>query len=457
MQDNISTSFHRADASNLTRVPEALSCNVSPEEQYSELSNSHLSPNTEKGAPPSNTAPTNCNQPPSSFIKILRSGVDSLYLSYSGGLFEEQNAVLSALKKTAQSPFEIDHASAMYRHQDHLFNVSDKGAGRHPYVLSDSAYRIQLASPTAKRIPLAYVQIKSDWLAHKGVQDSYDNLTSLVETFGALEDVTKVSRADLFVDFTCDFIFEELLRMAWVCRARQFSDYWNGQTFTGFSFGLGGDISARLYNKTEEIKKSKKDYLKPLWKENGWDEQQDVWRLEFQFKRKVLSEHQVTTVDDLLSRLGSLWIYATTQWLKLTIPSLTDDTKSRWPMHPLWAELVEADWGPYLEAKPKPIRPNTPPTDRYLFEAGLGSLTSFMARENITDIYDANFEYIQKAKAHHSSKTEFTGSDLHTYAFEKAALKARKFNLPFAGFEDKSEQVLIEAKAEAYRKARDGD
>jgi len=457
MQDKKSPVFHQADASNLTRVPEASGCNVGQEEYGNELSNSSVVSRPEKGAPPSNTAPTNCKQPPNSFIKILRSGVDSLYFSYSGVLFDGQNAVLSALKKTAQSPFEIEHASAMYRHQDHLFKVFDKGAGRHPYVLSDSAYRIQLSSPTAKRIPLAYVQVKSGWLAHKGVQNSYDNLTSIIETFGTLEDVTKVSRADLFVDFTCDFLFQDLQRIAWICRAREFRDYWSGSTFTGFTFGLAGDISARLYNKAEEIKKSKKDYLKPLWQENGWDCKQDVWRLEFQFKRKVLSEHQVTTVDDLLSRLGSLWIYATTQWLKLTIPSLTDDTKSRWPMHPLWAELVEADWGPYLKAKPKPIRPNNPPTDRYLFEAGLGSLTSFMARENISDVYDANFEYIQKAKAHHSSKTEFTGSDLHTYAFERAALKARKFNLPFAGFEDKSKQVLIEAKTEAYRKARDGE
>ena len=457
MQHNNSNSFHRADASNQTRVPEAFGLNVSPEEQHSEPSSGNSSPNTEKGAPPSNTAPTNCKQPPSNFIKILRSGVDSLYLSYSGVLFDDQNAVLSELKKTAQSPFEIDHASAIYRHKDHLFKVSDKGAGRHPYVLSDNAYRIQLASPTAKRIPLAYAQVKSDWLAHKGVQNSYNNLTSIVETFGTIEDTPKVSRSDHFIDFTCDFPFEELTRMAWICRAKQFSDYWNGQTFTGFSFGLGGDISARLYNKTEEIKKSKKDYLKPLWKENGWDEQQDVWRLEFQFKRKVLSEHQVTSVDDLLSRLGSLWIYATTQWLKLTVPSLTDDTKSRWPMHPLWAELVEADWGPYLNAQPKPIRPNNPPTDRYLYEAGLGSLTSFMARENIIDIFDANYKYIQQAKTHHSSKTEFTGSDLHTYAYEKAALKARKFNLPFGNQEQKAQDIKVTAQAEAYRKAKNGE
>ncbi|PHR51577.1 hypothetical protein [Cycloclasticus sp.] len=457
MQHKDSPAFHRANFSEQKTASAASALKVGNQEQCYSPSSGTLAPSTKKGAPPSNTAPTNCKQPPSNFIKILRSGVDSLYLSYSGALFDEQNAVLSALKKTAQSPFEIDHASAMYRHQNHLFKVSDKGAGRHPYVLSDNAYRIQLASPTAKRIPLAYAQVKSDWLAHKGVQNSFDNLTSIIEILGTIDDSPKVSRSDHFVDFTCNFAFEKLLRMAWVCRARQFCDYWNGQTFTGFSFGLGGDISARLYNKTEEIKKSKKDYLKPLWKENGWDEQQDVWRLEFQFKRKVLSEHQITSVDDLLTRLGSLWIYATTQWLKLTIPSLTDDTKSRWPMHPLWVELVEADWGPYLNAQPKPIRPNNPPTDRYLYEAGLGTLTSFMARENIIDIFDANYEYIQQAKAHHSSRTEFTGSDLYTYAYEKASLKARKFNLPFGNHEQKAQDIRVSAQAEAYRKAKDGE
>ena len=161
MQDKNSPAFHQADVSEQTKATAVSARNGGHEEHYTEHSNASSTLNVAKSAPPSNTAPTNCKQSPNSFIKILRSGVDSLYLSYSGVLFDDQNAVLSALKKTAQSPFEIDHASAMYRHQDHLFNVSDKGAGRHPYVLSDSAYRIQLASPTAKRIPLAYVQVKA--------------------------------------------------------------------------------------------------------------------------------------------------------------------------------------------------------------------------------------------------------------------------------------------------------
>lgn len=461
MKQKKSSAFHHADDSTKTRTDATAAGPLS-----SQIVGDHLTPVDssasidadlpEFGAPPSNTAPTNCKALKNSFIKVLRSGVDSLYLSYSGLLSEEQNSVLSKLKISAQSPLQIDHAHALYRHKSHLFSVSDKGAGRHPYVLTDNAYRMQLASPTAKRIPLAYVQVKSDWLAHKGVRNSYDELTSIVKTFGSLESEAKVSRADLFIDFTCDFAFESIERMAWICRALQFSDYWNGSIFTGFSFGLGGDISARLYNKTEEIKKSKKDYLKKIWVENGWNEQQDVWRLEFQFKRKVLSEHQVDSVDELLNRLGNLWIYATTHWLKLTIPSLTDNTKSRWLIHPLWAELIQIDWKTDLDASPKPIRTCSPPSDRYLFEAGLGSMTSFMARENISDIHHANDEFIRQAQIHHASRTEFTGSDLHTYAFEKAALKARKFNLPFAHFEEKANAIALEEKTNAYKRATDG-
>ena len=197
MQHKNSPAFHEADISEQKTASAASALKVGNQEQCYSPSSGTLAPSTEEGAPPSNTAPTNCKPLPKKFIQVLNSGIDSLYLSYSGVLFDEQNAVLSKLKKTAQSAFEVEHANAMYRHEEHLFSVSDKGAGRHPYVLSDKAYRLQLASPTAKQIPLAFVQVRSDWLAHRGVQDSYDNLTSIIKIFGSLEGPAKISRACL--------------------------------------------------------------------------------------------------------------------------------------------------------------------------------------------------------------------------------------------------------------------
>lgn len=456
MHQDKTKSFHGAAATDQTADTSASVRGGGNQEQCSDLASGTEAPHLDQGAPPSNTAPPNCNTPPTGHIKVLLRGIDSLYLSYPGMLYEEQSAALSKLKEIAQSAIEIERASTQYRHGDHLFEVRDKGAGRHPYVLADPCYRIQVAGLLAKSIPLAYVQIRSHHLLSQGVQSAVDELSGIIHSMGEVSSEPTVSRADLYVDFICDFPFESLSRMAWVCRALDFNHYWSGNVFTGFSFGKG-DINARLYNKTKEIKKSGKDYMKSIWTEKGWQEGQTVWRLEFELKRSVLGEHQVTTLKDLLNRLGPLWIYATTHWLKLTVPSLTDATKSRWPMHPLWAELTQVDWGSCTEVASLPKRTSNAPSDYYLFETGLATITSFMARENIPCIFEASNEYIHQADIHHASKSHYTQSDLQTYAYERAAEKARKFNLPFSNFEEKASEAIRQAKAEAYRKAKDGE
>ena len=68
-------------------------------------------------------------------------------------------------------------------------------------------------------------------------------------------------------------------------------------------------MSCRLYNKTLEIEKSGKEYFFPLWKEGGWDDESTVWRLEYQFKREVLNEIGIRTVQDLQDKKAALlWL-----------------------------------------------------------------------------------------------------------------------------------------------------
>ena len=78
--------------------------------------------------------------------------------------------------------------------------------------MSDNAYRISLAGINAKTVPLAYVQIKSDWLVKNGVLGACAELDVIIEQFKRYEldpILANVSRADLFVDFVCDsFIFK---------------------------------------------------------------------------------------------------------------------------------------------------------------------------------------------------------------------------------------------------------
>ena len=64
---------------------------------------------------------------------------------------------------------------------------------------------------------------------------------------------------------------------------------------------------ARIYNKTIEIPKSGKIWFKDIWKENGWNGEKTVWRIEFQLKRGVLKELQIDLVEDLFEKEDELW------------------------------------------------------------------------------------------------------------------------------------------------------
>jgi len=411
------------------------------------------------GAPPSNTAPSNCinNQKPP--IQVLRSGIDSLYLSYIGNLSYARSLELEILKKQARSEHEIEQAEAILKLPEHLFQVHGKGSSLYSYILSDNSFRISFSSMEAKKLPLAYVQIKSDWLVLRGVRGACAELDVIIEQFNSETEQheANVSRADLFVDFVCDFPFETQPVAAWVRRAKRISSHVIGQTFTGYSFGLGGDMSARLYDKTKEIETSKKDYIKDIWKEKGWDGESKVWRLEFQFKRSVLKEHEAGTVEELLNKLASLWRYSTTSWLKLTIPSATDTTQSRWPLHPVWEVLCDIDWGVPIQPISIPVRSSNPPSDRFLFINGLSSISSYMAREGIRDPEEAFQKFLNDARYFHNMESDYNGKSFVDYLIEKAAAKARKYNVEFPEVGGEVQEKIIQAKAEAYKKARDGD
>ncbi|MEK0326742.1 MAG: hypothetical protein QQN63_13670, partial [Nitrosopumilus sp.] len=78
-------------------------------------------PTHSKGTKPSNTVPsTSINQPTT---LILRTGIDSLYLSYRGEMHDDTAIRLSELKTLAQSDKDSDAALAQFRSGDQLLEV----------------------------------------------------------------------------------------------------------------------------------------------------------------------------------------------------------------------------------------------------------------------------------------------------------------------------------------------
>lgn len=408
------------------------------------------------GAPPSNTAPQNYIG--EDIARLYRWGIDSLYLSYPGTLDPNIRLRLDRLKELAQAETDAERALAQLPIGSHVFEVKAKGNQRFPYVLQDGCFHISVGR--SKSLPLAYVQISSDYLAHAGIPAAVDALGFVVRSLGKIKEGVEepnVSRADLFVDFSSSLAMNSWDHEAWVTRAHEIVPYYNRRQFTGWMIGRNGAIQSALYNKLLEIfRKNHKAYLLELWREAGWNGDCQVWRQEFRFHREGLKELGILTPSQLLGSLGGLWRYAMQNWLRLTIPNPEDENQTRWPTHPLWAGLAQVPWeteGPAL----KRFRNARLPGKERLFRAGIGYLSSFMAREGIEDFGEGLGEYLTQSRRYFDGEGRRRSKGFEGQLKEKLAVKARQYNTRRNVGYDRELSRLAKAQAEAYRKAREGN
>lgn len=413
----------------------------------------HQSELSLQGTLPSNTVPNNCN---SEYFKLLRFGVDSLYLSYPGELLPVVDDKLKELKQIAQSPEPFEQVKAQYPINGHIFEVKDKGARLFPYILEDNAFRIQLAR--SQSVPLAYVKISSEYLTHAGAVVAEKALEAILNQFGVVHESANVSRIDLFVDFVSSENMESWNRHSWVTRASAINAYSIERAFSGWVIGAGGVISCRLYDKTLEIEKqSKKFYLHELWKKAGWNGKDKVWRLEFQLNREVLTQKGLGKLTEVLDNLNGIWSYATTEWLRLTLPNGDDQTRSRWPIHPLWGYLSSIDWetnGGPLSSRFSAARV---PGNDWLCKIGLSTLISLMACKGIKD-FDSGIRAFKDALyVYHERKSFYLGLTFDDYIQEKVTIKARQFNTILNRSIEAEEQASIDKDVAEYRKQSDGE
>lgn len=407
------------------------------------------------GTESSNTVPSTSIQ--QSHTKLLRVGIDSLYLTFRGELYADSAIKLRKLKELAQAEKDSDQHLAQYPIGEHVFEVGGNGRNPFAFILTDNWFRLELAKLGAKNVPMAYCRISSELLTCRGVDHSVHVLSEIISELGSLSDFPHISRVDLCVDFVTDYPVELVENSQWVGKPRNFSNHTVSRQFSGVSIAAGGDISARLYNKTLEMKKNPRPYLENIWRNHGWDGQHDVWRLEFQYKRQVLRDLSIVNYPDLVRSLAGLWGYATNDWLRHTIPSATDQTQSRWPTSSLWEVLQAAPWDGTTTVTRVNSERTRAPSDRTLFINGLAPLTSYMAREGYDDAFSAAEEYLRDAQDYHNGLAEQTGVDFENYITSKIAQKRRNYNTevntPFDGGVHPADAQV----AREYRKRSDGD
>ncbi len=172
-----------------------------------------------------------------------------------------------------------------------------------------------------------------------------------------------------------------------------------------------------------------KEYLKDLWRAQGWNGTDQVWRLEFQFRRAVLKELGVCYTKDLVANCGGLWRYACEDWLRLVQLSGSDQTRSRWPTHPLWELLTQASWSAGPAEPLSRISAARVPSDDRLFVNGLAGITSYMAREGIDSLEEAVAAFVEAAERFHRDRDPDASAQLARYVGTKVIEKTRRFNL----------------------------
>ncbi|NUO09811.1 MAG: hypothetical protein HUU08_14230 [Candidatus Brocadia sp.] len=359
-------------------------------------------------------------------FKEVFKGIDSLYVSYEGNLRNGIKEQLEEKKKQAQSEDEKEQSLARMTLEDHRFEVMDKGVKWYSFILMDNWYRIQVSGSKGKVLPKIYVQISSELLTGYGPDNSINKLREIVNRLlEGIEEET-ISRADIFVDFNTDEELEKIENTSWVTRAKKLSKYWNGGLFTGLSIGLGGIISARIYDKTIEIEESRKDYLKEIWEKQGWDTFQRVWRLEFQLRRECLGQMSINTFSSLMEKVNALWVYCASDWLRLAVKGDTVN-RTRWTTNPMWEKIqgVRINDGK-LTGILRQVNKSRIPSDKALYEIGMGFITSFAAKEGFENVDKETLnKYLEGATNYHKKKTNGNEED---YLNTKISLKKTKYN-----------------------------
>jgi hypothetical protein len=407
-----------------------------------------------EGPQPSNRGPSkyingeNEENPP---CRILRCAVDSLYLSYKGELSPEVDDRLEDRKKSAQSEEDEEQSIAQITIADKLFSVAPHGAGRFRYVLDNGDFRMQISR--GKKLPLAYVKISSECLTYRPIPDIVNELLVVINSLGVVHDQPKVSRVDQCTDFVPFIPMDEFHVRQWVSRARKKAAYWTvGDRFSGWVVGAGGSIQSRTYDKILEIieESPHKVYLFKIWEALGWQPGESVWRQEFQTGSQALRELGIDTVPQLLDNLSGLWRYSTENWLRLSVLG-NDSNKSRWPTHPLWSEVQQAVWTKSPQLALERVRASGLPMDERIFPGGLGYISSFMAREGITDWDEGLGTFL----FHASTFFEQQGLSLAELVEGKAKLKGRKFST--INNRRKIDAELARLGAKEYLRAKDGE
>ncbi len=278
-------------------------------------------------------------------LKVLSSGVDTLHLSVRGELQEGILVVLEGLEREAQSSQELQ----VVTWGEQSLSVALRPNGWRSYPFWASSPNIEVAIGASSPFPPVFIQTHSAYLHSRGVDQAVAEISDwLAANVMRDESQLGISRLDLYCDLQgwspviedFDRFHRRGVRRRAYSMPAQDQAHLRGRRASGFVFG-GGDRMARCYDETLGLRVRGTGWPKVLW--SDWDQDQPVWRVEFQFCRRALVSLRCPTPHAALADCQELWRYRT-HWLLLRVPG-TDSNQARWQEAPGWTVNCEAEIG----------------------------------------------------------------------------------------------------------------
>jgi hypothetical protein len=242
--------------------------------------------------------------------------------------------------------------------------MNDQGAkGGYTFLIETEDFGVKLLGERIQNRPSVYLEMRS-YALHTHPEEPqgacraalawvraklYPDQPSKLENDAISFEAAKLSRAVVHIDCQGGYapslanISEELRRYIRPGKTKG-ALYFQGRRPTGYAFGKG-HVQARLYNKTLETKEKADDsYSALLLAKNGegYDPEQDAWRLEFQLRREgargfrlyappeeddneaeieaelAAEEWQhIGTLPRFFARMNELMLFLTQLWLRL--------------------------------------------------------------------------------------------------------------------------------------------
>ncbi len=220
------------------------------------------------------------------------------------------------------------------------------------YILKNDCLNISIV-PRLKIAMLAKVTLSSAYLWDvEDLDKSLDEVhTFLIDLFGP-HLALQMAQIDMCVDLVgwkppADwkrlFVTHAIGKRA-IGESDKDKEYFRGGTLeTVLMSGHGCPVSCKIYDKRKEIihNGNKKAWFYPRWQHQGWNGEDDVWRLEFSIERQGLHDMKLEDIYETARNVKRLWAYCTQDWLRMVVPAPTKN-RTRWATHPTWSLLQHA-------------------------------------------------------------------------------------------------------------------